>query len=416
MSQTLDTSHSLAEWLEHILSLHPSEIDLGLQRLRQVAGHMDLLSLPASTIITVAGTNGKGTSRALLERLLLANGYSVGVFSSPHIERYNERVRLNGQELVDAQHIVAFAQIAAAQQATETSLTFFEYSTLGALWLFAQHQPQVVILEVGLGGRLDATNLLAADLALITTIDLDHQDYLGDTRELVGREKAGIMRPNTPAVCGDPNPPNSLLQHAIDSQTPLVCRNRDFSVLMGAKHWSLISAHQCWMNLPLPHIPVDNAAAVLMGLNQLSLTVSDQSVREALSALRVPGRLEPLATNLLVDVAHNPQSARYLANWVAKQPAKRVWAVCSMLADKDMRNSIEPMLPLITGWFTAPLQVPRAATMAQLQQLLPQATCFNSIAEAVAEAWAQASDDDLVIVFGSFYTVAQAKQYWQQRG
>ncbi|WP_298441194.1 bifunctional tetrahydrofolate synthase/dihydrofolate synthase [uncultured Ferrimonas sp.] len=413
MSPRLTANHSLAEWLEHILALHPSEIDLGLDRLRHVAQRMALLSLPNSTVITVAGTNGKGTSCALLEQILSQAGYRVGVFSSPHIERYNERVRIDGQELPDQAHVDAFNAIASAQQ--RTSLTFFEYSALGALWLFAQHQPDVVLLEVGLGGRLDATNVIDTDLALITTIDLDHQEYLGDSRDSVAVEKAGIMRANTPAVCGDPKPPQTLFDAAKQHQADLLCRDRDFSVTRTDTTWQLQLGSQQWQQLPLPAIPLDNAAAVVVALQQLPLAISDAAIRAGLAQVSVPGRLERLGNNLVLDVAHNPQAARYLAQWLQQQQASKVIAVCAMLGDKDMRNSVAPLLPLVDSWYTAPLNVPRAADAATMQQLLPQAICCDSVAAAIEQACAVARETDLVILFGSFYTVAQAKQYWRQR-
>ncbi|QIZ77177.1 bifunctional tetrahydrofolate synthase/dihydrofolate synthase [Ferrimonas lipolytica] len=413
MSQRLTANHSLAEWLEHILSLHPSEIDLGLTRLRQVASQLNLTALPDSTVITVAGTNGKGTSCALLEQILTNAGYRVGVFSSPHIEHYRERVRIDGNELSDQSHVDAFTAIAAAQ--ADVSLTFFEYSALGALWLFAQHRPDVVLLEVGLGGRLDATNVIDADLALITTIDLDHQDYLGDTRELVAVEKGGIMRANKPAVCGDPNPPLTLLAQARQLRANLVCRNDDFSVEVADSSWCFRMGNMECNGLPLPQIPVDNAGAVIAALQLLPLNVSDAAIVSALEQVSVPGRLESLAKNIVIDVAHNPQAARYLATWLAQQSATKIIAVCSMLGDKDMENSIAPLLPLVDQWLIAPLNVARAANAETMQQLLPQADCFDSVAAAFKHAIENASATDLVILFGSFYTVAQAKQYWRQR-
>ncbi|WP_035387379.1 bifunctional tetrahydrofolate synthase/dihydrofolate synthase [Ferrimonas senticii] len=411
-SVCLNASHSLEEWLDHILALHPSEIDLGLERLRTVASSMGLLSLPDSTVITVAGTNGKGTSCALLEQIYRNAGYSVGVFSSPHIERYNERVRLNGQELADAEHAAAFSAIAAAQ--ADTTLTFFEYSALGALWLFAKHRPQVVILEVGLGGRLDATNLIDADAALITTIDLDHQDYLGDTRELVAVEKAGIMRAGQLAVSGDPYPPATLLSEAERIGAHFYGRNRDFSVSRSADDWGL-SGFESLGSLPLPRIPLDNAAAVLTLVAKLPLAVTNDAIIDALKQVQVEGRLEFLSQQLVLDVAHNPQAGRYLADWLKQQPYRRVIAVCSMLGDKDMVNSVAPLLPLVDHWHTASLHVPRAASAAAMQQLLPQAQLHDSVADALACALSEVADGELVILFGSFYTVAQAKRYWAQR-
>lgn len=412
MTQPLTANHSLQEWLDFILSLHPTEIDLGLDRLRQVATRLGLLTLPDSTVITVAGTNGKGTSCALLEQILSNAGYRVGVFSSPHIELYQERVRIDGKMLPEQEHVEAFAQISAAQQ--DTSLTFFEYSALGALALFAKHKPDVVLLEVGLGGRLDATNLIDTDLALITTIDLDHQEYLGDSRELVAIEKAGIMRADTAAVCGDPNPPASLATEAKRIGAQLHQRCEQFQVEQEDNCWHWRGETACYSDLPVPAIPLDNAAAVLQVLDLLPMAISNDAITTGLAQVSVPGRLEFLTEQVVVDVAHNPQAARYLASWLARQPHQQIIAVCSMLADKDMANSVAPLLPYVDQWHVAPLNVPRAASKQQMEQLLPQAQSHSDIATALDMVVAEQKPDQLVILFGSFYTVAQAKQYYRR--
>ncbi len=416
----LDASHSLAQWLDKILQLHPSEIDLGLTRLRRVAERMGLTALPASQVITVAGTNGKGTTCALMERILLAQGRRVGVFSSPHIERYNERVRIDGQELPDQHHVDAFAAIAAAQQ--ETSLTFFEYSALAALWLFARERPDVVLLEVGLGGRLDATNLIDADVAVITTVDLDHQAYLGDNREQVGREKSGIMRGGRPVICGDPNPPGTVSECATALGAKLLQRGEAFELRSGEDGWDFLSPLLSLHQLPLPAIPLDNAATAIAALCQLKGGVDEAAIRRGLAEVRVPGRLERLgrSPDLVLDVAHNPQAGAYLARWLAQQSYDGIHAVCGMLADKDVAATLAPFHALPLRWYLADLRVPRGAPASALRAALgpmrdPEPECFDSVTAALSAALAEARHGELVILFGSFYTVAEAKAYWRER-
>ncbi|MBY5922131.1 bifunctional tetrahydrofolate synthase/dihydrofolate synthase [Ferrimonas balearica] len=415
MTERPFTSHSLAEWLDHILALHPTEIDLGLTRVRAVAQRLHLDTLPHSTVITVAGTNGKGTTCALLEQVLMAAGRSVGVFSSPHIERYTERVRINGAERPESEHVDAFQAIAAAQG--DTSLTFFEYSTLGALHLFARHKPDVVLLEVGLGGRLDATNLIDADLAVVTSIDLDHQEYLGDTRESVGREKSGIFRRGHPAICGEPNPPVTVEEEANRIGAVLQQRGHHFDGRFTTTEWGFRGALWQLEGLPLPHIPQDNAVTALAALEALWPELSVQAIEAGLRQTRVEGRLEPLCDQprLVVDVAHNPHAARHLAQWLAQQPEPRVHGVCAMLKDKDIEATLVAIKASIDHWYLAPLSGPRGAEAERLAQSLPQGLCYDSVADALEAAIVNAAPEDLVIVFGSFYTVAQAKSYWQTR-
>ncbi|SHI08611.1 bifunctional tetrahydrofolate synthase/dihydrofolate synthase [Ferrimonas marina] len=415
MKPALTASHSLQEWLDCILALHPSEIDLGLDRLRQVAARMGLTALPHSHVITVAGTNGKGTTCALMEQALLNAGYRVGVFSSPHLERYNERVRIDGVELADQHHVDAFAAIAAAQD--KVSLTFFEYSALAALWCFAQARPDVVLLEVGLGGRLDATNLIDADQAVITTIDLDHIEYLGNTREAVAREKVGVLRPGRPAVCGDPNPPVTIGVTAELLGVALSQRGRDFILQRHPAHWDYQADGMTLQRLPLPAIPLDNAATALTALGQIPLQVPEAAIRQALAQLVVPGRLEPLgdAPKLVVDVAHNPQAAAYLAQWLAARPEPRLHAVCAMLKDKDIEATLGQFSSLSLQWYLADLAVPRGARASELAPHLSKPGVYGSVDKALEAALSQADSADLVIVFGSFYTVAEAKAFWQRR-
>ncbi|WP_028114656.1 bifunctional tetrahydrofolate synthase/dihydrofolate synthase [Ferrimonas kyonanensis] len=404
------SSQSLQDWLDFILAVHPSDIDMGLSRLRKVAEAMGLDALPDSTVVTVAGTNGKGSTCAMMESILHQAGVSTGVFSSPHLHRYNERVRLNGNELGDQSHRDAFAAIELARGSTQ--LTFFEFSALGALYLFARHKPQVVLLEVGLGGRLDATNLIDADLAVITSIDLDHQEYLGDSRESVGREKAGIFRSGVAAVIGEPELPASVTEYARELGTPLIRVGHEFHADYQADHWQFRRPGRHLEQLPLPALPAMNAATAVAAIDRLMPNIGPEAMAAGLSAASLPGRLQPLSLSppVYADVAHNPHAARYLAQRLASMKGPgRVLAVCAMLEDKEIEASLAPLMTVVDGWFAAPLAVPRGSDGERIARAVGGAPHYASVAEAMTAARAQQQQLDLVIVFGSFYTVAQAQ-------
>lgn len=409
-TQVPTLSQSLEDWLTFILAVHPSEIEMGLPRVRQVAENMGLLQLPESTIITVAGTNGKGSTCAMMESILLAGDFSVGVFSSPHLHRYNERVRINREELEDRDHIEAFSAINEARG--DIQLTFFEYSTLGALYLFAKYRPQVVLLEVGLGGRLDATNIIDAHMAVITSIDLDHQEYLGNTREAVGREKAGVMRPQCFAIIGEPSPPQSLLDYGNKIDAGLLLVGEDFSGVFFEDSWQFDGQFRTLSNLPIPRLPKANAITALAALECYFPSLTDVQIRQGLQQAQLAGRMQWLADNVVTDVAHNPHACRHLAQQLAQIKAKRqgkVWAVCAMLEDKDIESSLAPLLSVVDHWLPAALSVPRGSDGNRIQQQTAASACYGDVAEAIETAKSQAGELDLVIVFGSFYTVAQAQ-------
>ena len=410
---------TLKDWLAWQETLHPSAIDLGLERPALALKALGLDS-PCHKLITVAGTNGKGSSVAMLEAILLAAGYRVGSYTSPHLLHYNERIRLNGQPVDDALICDAFARIDAARG--DTSLTYFEFGTLAAFQIFAEAELDVAVLEVGLGGRLDAVNLLDADVALITAIDIDHASWLGDTRELIAREKAGIMRPKRPAVCSDPNPPQSLLDYAQEQQTPLFCLERDYQYRAQDEGWRYADGEGILAGLPRPalvgEVQLQNAAGVIRALRCLSeaLPVNPQAIRQGLLSVRLPGRMQrlPGSPTVILDVAHNPQSAQVLANNLAAMScAGRTLAVLGMLADKDIASVIRIIAPRIDAWYLAGLEVWRGADCDTLaaaldgQGIAPY-DCHASVAEALAAARAQAGEQDRVIVFGSFHTVAEA--------
>ncbi len=412
MSQSvMAQSQSLSDWLSYLEQIHPSVIDLGLHRVGLVADRLGLRQLPA-TVVTVGGTNGKGTTCALLEAIYRAAGYRVGVYSSPHLLRYNERVRIQGQDASDAELCQAFAAVEAARG--EVSLTFFEFGTLAALWLFRAAAPDLVLLEVGLGGRLDATNLVESDLAVVTSIALDHCDWLGDTREAIASEKAGIYRPGKPAISGEPNPPVTLAQTAQAIGAKLLQVGADFRRHEAEAVWHFQGARQQWRELPYPELPLDNAVTALAVVEQLSLPIDSAAIRTGLAGARLAGRMQLLRTQpqVTLDVAHNPHSAHYLARQLAARgKVGRRLAVAGMLKDKDIRQTLGELVELVDLWFLADLHGARAALAQELSAVLPSESarhCYASVADAYREALATAQEQDEIIVLGSFHTVAEA--------
>ncbi|WP_299788391.1 bifunctional tetrahydrofolate synthase/dihydrofolate synthase [uncultured Shewanella sp.] len=405
---------SLDDWLDYLLAIHPTEIEMGLARVSEVADRMGLRELPGTRVVTVAGTNGKGTTCAFIEQILLGSGLSVGVYSSPHMLNYNERVRINGEDARDSVFIEAFQAINRARG--EISLSFFEFATLAGLYIFKAVAPDVILLEVGLGGRLDATNIVDADISVVTSIDIDHQEYLGDTRDLVGREKAGIFRNQKPAIVGEPDTPTSILNVAAEVGANIYRVNRDFTYRVDPEShtWEFNGRLLTLDSLPLPQLPLPNAATALAviehGWPELSLDV----IKQALGEARLGGRLETVseAPFILLDVAHNPHAARYLASRLAVYKPKRLFAICGMLKDKDSAEVINILAPQVDHWAFAPLQTERTASAEALKAGLSN-QCDAQVYGSVAQAWqsvaSQVGDEDLVIVFGSFFTVAEFK-------
>lgn len=402
----------LATWLHYLEHLHSQAIELGLDRIQRVAAQLDLLK-PAPFIFTVAGTNGKGTTCRTLETLLMAAGYRVGVYSSPHLVRYTERVRVQGKELDPALHSASFAKIEAGRG--DVSLTYFEFGTLSALNLFQQAQLDVVILEVGLGGRLDATNIVDADVAVVTSIALDHTDWLGPDRESIGCEKAGVFRGGRPAVVGEPDMPASIAAVAAEKGAQLLQRDRDWCYSQQPESWAFRDAQGELNDLPLPQVPLPNAATALAALRASGLNVSDATIRDYLPLAILPGRFQMVSESprVILDVAHNPHAASYLASRLAQLPnSGRVHAVVGMLHDKDIAGTLEALAPQIDRWYCAPLDGPRGATADELMAHLPAdaATAFADVDSAWQAARQQAEAQDIVLVCGSFHTVAQVME------
>ncbi len=414
--------HSLAEWLGYLEQLHPKTIDLSLDRVAEVKQRLSLS--PAFPIITVAGTNGKGSACAMLEAILLAAGYRVGLYTSPHLLRYNERVRINGEEASDEDLCVAFAAVEQARG--EVSLTYFEFGTLAAAWLFARAGLDAAILEVGLGGRLDAVNAFDTDCAVLTSVDFDHMDYLGDSRLAIGYEKAGIFRAGKPAVCGEFDLPYSVLDHAEKIGANLRRIGPDFGYDgLEPNQWRYTSRDGLRLSLPYPALrgayQLGNASTCLAALEQLKerLPVAHDDIRRGLLEAVVPGRFQvlPGRPQQIFDVAHNPHAARALTDNLRAMPTTgRVIAVFAMLSDKDIAGVVRAMKEQVDLWLVAGIGQPRGASAEELLRVLEQeglaqrAEAFPSVAEAYRYACAKATEDDKILVFGSFYTVAEAMQ------
>jgi len=400
----------LVTWLHYLENLHTQAIELGLARVQRVATQLNLLT-PAPVVFTVAGTNGKGTTCRTLETLLLAAGYRVGVYSSPHLLRYTERVRIQGEELAESEHTASFADIEARRG--DISLTYFEFSTLSALWLFKRAGLDVVILEVGLGGRLDASNIVDADIAVITSIALDHTDWLGPDRESIGREKSGIFRRGKPAVVGEPEMPESIAAVADTLGANLLRRGRDWYFTAGENNWSFSDAQGALRGLPLPQVPLPNAATALAALRVSPLTVDESIIYAWLDKAILPGRFQTVsqAPRVILDVAHNPHAAAYLADQLSKLPKTgKVHAVVGMLHDKDIAGTLACLATQVDHWYCAPLDGPRGASAEQIMAHLSEADAFSSVSGAFNHARQQALAQDIVLVCGSFHTVAQVME------
>jgi dihydrofolate synthase / folylpolyglutamate synthase len=410
---------SLDDWLAYISAQHPATIALGLDRVHQVWSRMDVA--PPKTTLTVGGTNGKGSTCAFLERILLESGYRVGLYTSPHLLRYNERVRIQGEEADDATLATSFERVEAARG--QTQLTYFEFATLAALAVFADANLDAVVLEVGLGGRLDAVNIIDADCAVVVSVDLDHQAFLGNDRESIGFEKAGIYRAGRPAIFGDVDPPRSLVAHAEKIGADLDLLGRDYRYEAQERQWDFIGKRTTRRALPMPALrgrwQLKNASAALEALDTLSdrLPISLGEIKRGLTLVRLPGRLQSLPGRpaIVLDVAHNPHAARSLADGLGDMGFfQNTFAVFGMLGDKDIGGVIEALRERIDHWMVASPEGDRAASAAQLTDALarhaPKAPVrtFATISAAFEAAKAAAGSNDRIVVFGSFLTVAEA--------
>ena len=456
---------SLATWLSYIESLHPKSISMGLDRVKQVIKCLDFKSNsltntqsnsnPTFPIITVAGTNGKGSTCAILEQIYKQSGYQVGCYTSPHLLRYNERVCVNGNEATDADLCAAFAAVEVARLKTATlhengvaiQLTYFEVGTLAAIWHFMHADIDIAILEIGLGGRLDAVNAFEPNCAIVTSIDIDHQEFLGNTRESIGFEKAGVYRKSIPAICGDANPPASLVDYAKKIQADFKCIQRDFECISLGNAWEYKRQGKVIYTLPLPALQgsyqLRNAACAITAVETLqsTLPVNVNALTKAMHEVTLAGRLQTLTRKsamhsesnvkavikshiVILDVAHNPHAAFALAeNLKASKLQKgKTFAVFAMLADKDIKGVIEALIGEIDVWYVAGIDNIRGASAVELASVLtsvkPNASykAFDGASDAYLqacidiEACIDSDENDKIIVFGSFFTVSNVMQ------
>ncbi|MDE1461139.1 bifunctional tetrahydrofolate synthase/dihydrofolate synthase [Spartinivicinus poritis] len=415
----------LTEWLSWLESLHPTEIDLGLTRIQQVFTQLNPAKL-GKWVITVAGTNGKGSTIAMLQAILQQAGYRVGVYTSPHFLHYNERVVIEGQPVSDSQLIEAFHAVDLARK--ETSLTYFEFGTLAAFWLFQQQPLDVVLLEVGLGGRLDAVNIIDPDIAVVTSIGLDHESFLGNDLNTIAWEKTGIARPDAPLIYGDETLYPSVIQRAEAEQFQLLVKGKDFIAEQQANTWVFKGKTNidragkvvdCEIpGLPYPSLPFTNALTVLQTLQQLPLSIPYEAIVNGLMSARLLGRLQVeqvrikgKPVRLILDVAHNPAAAEMIAQRL-QQTYQARRAVFAVLADKDVEGIVAAMTPVIDHWYISQVDAERALSVEALKavfagQAIENVQPFKQVRLAIEQAVKEAEPNEEIIVLGSFYTVAE---------
>ena len=411
---------TLNEWLTWQESLHPKKIDLGLDRIKRVFDTLQPTTHKPFTV-TVTGTNGKGSCVAYLDHIFRAQGYRVGTYTSPHLIRYNERIQIDGIAASDEVICQAFERVDRLRGTTP--LSYFEFGTLAALDIFGRADLDIQVLEVGLGGRLDAVNIVDPDIALITSIDIDHTEWLGKTRDEIAYEKAGIFRSQVPAVVGDADPTPSILRISAEKRVPLSYCGRDFKWVKDESHarWSWIGQGKILTDLPYPALEgehqLQNASAVLQALHLIEarVPITPNAIAQGLQSVQLPGRYQtiPGAVPVLLDVAHNPHAAISLAAYIRQKHAhkRHVYAIFSVMRDKDIHGIVSAMKPVIDYWFFAPLNLSRCATPTQIKETFAECgigalDCDSSdFASAFAKAKQIAQDDDLLLVFGSFYLV-----------
>jgi len=408
---------TLDGWLAALEQLHPSPIELGLTRIHKVASQMGLLQLPCP-LITVAGTNGKGSTVTYLDAIYRAAGYRTCCQFSPHMLRFNERIRLNGVDASDAQILEALSAVETGRE--DISLTYFEYTVLAAVWLYQRSSPDVIILEVGLGGRLDACNIWDCDVAVVTNISIDHQRWLGDSREAIGGEKAAIARSGKPAIVGDANPPVSLTNTLADIGAVTQLINRDFSFEKKANGWSYTTAEGA-MDLPLPALDGEwqlaNASCAISAVRALesTLPVAPAAIGEGLQSAHIAGRYQRGTVRgvpVVMDVGHNPDAAKRLALQLRRENTTgRVLAVSAVMADKDLDGMLAEVVAEIDVWHVGALDIDRAMPVEDYRATLVSHTAaesygYSTIEVALDAAVSDAKVGDLIVVFGSFYTVA----------
>ncbi|MDI9818852.1 MULTISPECIES: bifunctional tetrahydrofolate synthase/dihydrofolate synthase [unclassified Legionella] len=404
-------NYTVAEWLYELENRHQQEIQLGLARVKQVAASLGLLH-PNARVISVAGTNGKGSAVASLEAIYLAAGYQVASYTSPHLFSFNERIKINQRPITDEEMVNAFCVVEEAR--ASTPLTYFEMATLAALWHFKNYPLDLIILEVGLGGRLDATNIIDADLAIITTVDFDHQEFLGDNKEAIGFEKAGILRQDRPFIFADKNIPESILAHSHLLGCSMYLYSQDYDWQINNKIFKFSSKNQV-ITIPEPVLHPNSIAAAIMACLCMreKLPLSNAQIANGLKSLFLPGRLElqhKEQIKVLFDVSHNPQAVNYMADYIRKlQCEGTVHAVFSALRDKDISGLVAPLIEEVGYWYPALLTGKRAPSAEQFSMVFSNygivPVYYSDPVLAYQAACNRANAGDLIIVYGSFITV-----------
>ena len=411
---------NLSQWLEYLESIHPSEIEMGLERVRSVATAMNLIK-PAKKVVLVAGTNGKGSTVTFCSCTLIAAGFSVGTYMSPHLKFYNERVKINNKMVSDEDVIESFEAIEAARG--DVSLTYFEFGTLSSFYLFKKFNVDCAVIEVGLGGRLDATNIVEPDVSVVTSVGLDHQDWLGDDLSVIAFEKAGVYRSGKPAICGQVDVSQSLVDHADSIGSVLFQKNQDYSVQVADQEWSCsvknsLGGVQKFTGMPLPNLPLENAGTALQALIQLLPELQQSYVEKGFEMARLPGRMERFDYPFkgVMDVGHNPQASQMLAKNLSLNPvAGKRYGLLAMLSDKDAVGVVDELRDVVDSWCFASINGYRGQTASELQlkvaHLVPDGVLFDSVDQGMEELKKSLSSDDELLVFGSFFTVADAQDW-----
>lgn len=412
--------NTLDDWLHWQESHHPKRINLGLERVEKIFKVLNPKKIQPLTII-VAGTNGKGSCIAFLESIYRAQGYNVGCYTSPHLLSYNERIKINRKPIADTQICQAFERIDAIRH--DISLSYFEFGTLAALDIFWRSDLDIQLLEIGLGGRLDAVNIIDADVSIVTNISIDHIDWLGETREAIAYEKAGVFRQNIPAIIGDLDPPDALLSSALEKKAFPYCINKAYSFQKTEAdwEWSCQTSQSCrYLSLPKPSLKGDhqyiNASVALMAITALqdSLPITEKAIHQGLENTQIKGRFQLVTnheTHVLLDVAHNAHSVQVLFNHLQKTyPNKKIHAVFSMMKDKDIQSVIDIIKPTIKQWYISPLNSPRGASLTSIQNCLKKEdlkSVHTSFSKAFQSAKNNTNSNDLILVFGSFLIVSE---------
>ena len=417
---------NLQEWLDWQQTLHPQNIDFKLERIKSVYEKLDIKSI-ASKVIIVAGTNGKGSTVAILESILFENKFSVGTFTSPHIKRYNERIKIDKQEVTSAELIESFKMIDKLRG--ETTLTYFEFATLTAFYLFSKKDLDYVVLEVGLGGRLDATNIIDSNLSIITSIGIDHTEFLGTTIDSIALEKAGVMRPFAPCIYADQNPPSVLLSYAKKNGSNFLYNQNDFFTKISNNTWTWKS--NMGKELILPLLPLrgdfqyNHAAAALQALEIIEPTILDNTklLSNGIANISLMGRYQKISLNpeIIIDVAHNADSAEKLSDNLSKEDKKNTIAVIGVLKDKDVYSLIKPMINNIDKWYCGTIHSDRGMNSDEIKIRMSSTISqknietFDSIDKACSQAMSSLGKNDRLIVYGSFYTVSEFLDYYELR-